>query len=153
MKDIGVMVDCALSFRNQIIQVVKLAGYHLRNIAFVRKYLNGEIIKMLIHNYVIKRIDYCNALYHGLSNYLLHKLQIIMNKAARLRKGLSSRERTTPALIDLHWLPIKARIMCKLCVLTYQALKFGKPAYLRDLLKYFHIDSNMVLRHATEIQR
>ena len=34
--------------------------------------------------------------------------------------------------IDLHWLPVKAHIKYKICVLTHQAIITGKPAYLRD---------------------
>ena len=46
--------------------MVKTAGYHLRNIAFLKKYLDDKTVKMLIHNYVISRLDYCNVLYYAL---------------------------------------------------------------------------------------
>ncbi|XP_076031803.1 uncharacterized protein LOC143019719 [Oratosquilla oratoria] len=144
VKDLGVIVDCNLSFKCQINQMVRAAGYHLRNIAFVRKYLDENITKMLVHNYVISKLDYCNCLYYGLPNYLLRKLQLVMNRATRL----SSRERVTPILIDLHWLPIKARLVYKICVMAYQALNSGRPKYIRDLLEDFHIDSDMLLRHS-----
>lgn len=102
-RDLGVLIDCHLSFHDQINNVVRATGYHLRNIAFIKKYLDDKTIKMLIHNYVISKLDYCNSLYYGLPNYLLKRLQNVMNRAARLIKGLSRRERITPALIDLHW--------------------------------------------------
>ena len=76
-----------------------------------------------------------------------------MNRAARLIKGRSLRDRITPALIDLHWLPIKARIVYKQCVMVYQAIKFGKPEYIKDMLKSFHIDSDVVLRHNDDENR
>ncbi len=76
-----------------------------------------------------------------------------MNRAARLIKGLSTREHITPTLIDLHWLPIKARITFKVYLMTYQALKFDKPAYIRGMLNEFHIDSDMMLRHSVETNR
>ena len=97
----------------------------MRNIAFVRKYLDEKTTKMLIHNHVINKLDYCNSLYYGLPNYLLRKLQLIMNRAARLVKGVHIRKSITPALVELHWLPIKARIVHKICVMTYQALNCG----------------------------
>ena len=80
---------------------------------------------MMIHNYVISRLDCCNVLYYALPNYNLKKIQTVFNRAARLIKGLSPRERI--ALIELHWLPVKVRIIFKMCVLTYQALNSGKP--------------------------
>ena len=66
VKDLGVIVDCNLSFEKQINQTVRISAYHLRNIAFVRKYLDEKTTKMLIHNHVINKLDYCNSLYYGL---------------------------------------------------------------------------------------
>ena len=152
-KDLGVIIDCNLSFNDHILKLTRTLGYHLRNIAFVRKYLDEKLTKMLIHNYVISKLDYCNSLYYGLPNYLLRKLQLIMNRAARLIKGLPPRERITPALIDLHWLPIKARIIYKICVMVHQAMTFGKPRYIKDMLIDFHVDTAMTLRHSTELHR
>ena len=145
MKDLGVMLDSNLTFDTQINKVVRNAGYHLRNISFIRKYLDESTTRLLIHNYVINGLDYCNSLYYGLPSYQLRKLQNVMNWAARLIRGVSRYERITPTLIELHWLPIKARIVYKLCVLTYQAVKFRKPMYMRDLLKDYHKEQNMLI--------
>lgn len=153
VKNLGVLLDSELTLKDQINQTVNMAGYHLRNLAFVRKYLDEKTMKMLIHNHVINKLDYCNSLYYGLPNYLLKKLQLIMNRAARLIKGHSLRERITPVLIELHWLPIKARIIYKQCVMVYQALKFGKPEYMINLLAAFQVDSNITLRHSVELHR
>ena len=73
VKDLGMILVCNLSLKDQINKVVRVAGYHLRNIGFVRKYLDSNTIKMLVHNYVISRLDYCNSIYYGLPNYLLKK--------------------------------------------------------------------------------
>ena len=153
IKNLGIVFDCSLSFNEQINRVVKTAGYHLRNIAFLKKYLNDKTVKMLIHNYVISRLDYCNVLYYALLNYNLKKIQNVFNRAARLIKGLSPHERITPALIELHWLPVKARIVFKMCVLTYQALNSGKPGYLRNALKSFRPDTAVDLRHSDDPYR
>lgn len=153
VKDLGVVLDSELTLKNQIIQTVNLAGYHLRNIAFVRKYVDNGTMEKLIHNHVISKIDYCNSLYYGLPNYLLRKLQMIMNRAARLIKGISRKERITPVLIELHWLPVKARIIYKQCVMVYQVLKFGKPNYMKNMLTDFRVDTNVSLRHGAEVQR
>ena len=57
-----------------------------------------------------------------------------------------SRDRITPKCIDLHFLPIKARIEFKICLLTFKAMKYGKPSYLSDLLKPYMPESNVLLR-------
>ena len=110
---LGVYIDSNLTMKNQISNTVKVCNHHLRNIAFIRKCLNDDTLKMLIHNHVTSRLDYCNSIYYRLPNILLKKLQNIQNRAARLIKKIPLRERITPALIELHWLPMKARIIYK----------------------------------------
>ena len=105
---------------------------------------------MLIHNYVISRLDYCNVLYYGLPDYILKKMQSVWNRAARLIKGLSPRERIRPMLIELHWLPVEARIIFKMCVLTCQPLGSGKPMYMRNMLRSFRLEIAVDLRHSDD---
>ena len=76
-----------------------------------------------------------------------------MNRAARLIKQVSPRNRITPVLIALHWLPIKAGIIYKICVLTHQVMITGEPVYLRNLLHLFEVDTNVVVRHAVDEYR
>ena len=118
LQNLGVLIDSNLTMKNQISNIVKVYNHQLRNIEFIRKYLNEDTIKMLIHNHVISRLDYCNSICYRLPNILLKKLQNIQNKAARLIKKIPLRERIIPVLIELHWLPMKARIIYKICLLT-----------------------------------
>ena len=147
VKNLGVLLDSTLSMKNQINKVVKEVNYHLRNIAFVKKYIDKGSLTKLIHNHVISRIDYCNSLYYGLPDYLLRKLQLLMNRAARLIEDVPFRDRITPILIRLHWLPVKARIVYKICVLVFQAITTGKPVYIRTLLANFEPDMLILTRH------
>ncbi len=104
VRDLGIMLDCNSFMKEQIQRVVRTTRYCLRNIGFFMKYLDETTTKMLLHNYVISKLDYCNSLYYGLPKYLLKELQLVMNRAARLIKGLPPRERITPALIDRYTL-------------------------------------------------
>lgn len=52
------------------VRVVRITGYHLRNISFVRKYLDEKTMRMLVYNKVIGKLNYCNSLYDGLPNHL-----------------------------------------------------------------------------------
>lgn len=153
VKNLGVLVDKYLSLNDQINEAVRVARYNLRNIAFIRKYLDEHSIKSLVQNHVIAKLDYCNSLYYNLPNYQLRKLQLTMNRAARMIKHVLPRDRITPVLIELHWLPVKARIIYKICVLTYQVMNTGMPAYLRKLLHPFEVGTGVVVRHAADEYR
>ena len=62
---------------------------------------------------------------------------MLINSAARIVVGLPrfSRERITPICIDLHILPIKARIKYKICLLTHKAIHCREPLYLNEMLE------------------
>ena len=153
VRDLGVQVDNTLSMKNHVLQTVKTCNYNIRNIAFIRKYLDEDTLKTAIYNYVLSRLDYCNSLYYGLPNYLLRKLQNTQNRAARLIKGLRPRDRITPALIELHWLPMKARIEFKMLLLVYKALRYDEPTYLRIHLNKLRLDTNVTIRHTSDMHR
>ena len=53
---------------------------------------------------------------------------------ARAITSTSKYSRITPILKSLHWLKIKERIHYKLLSLTYSAIQFNQPLYLRTLL-------------------
>ena len=53
VRNLGVYIDSNLTMKNQISNTVKVCNHHLRNITFIRKYLNEDTLKMLIHNHVI----------------------------------------------------------------------------------------------------
>ena len=153
VKNLGFVFDQQLTLRDNVHSVIKTANYHIRNIAFIKRYLDVDSLKMLVNNYVITRLDYCNSLYHELPAYLLKGIQRVFNRAARLIVNKPPWERITPVLIGLHWLPVKARIIFKICVLTYLAVNEGVPKYLKEHLVSFSINSEIVLRHSADKHR
>ena len=152
INDLGVTIDKELDMQTQITNVVKAANFQLLNIANIKRFLDQDCLKMLINSLVISKIDYCNSLYHNLPANQLKRLQDILCKSARLITGATRRERITPILIDLHWLPIKARIEYKICVLTYVALKTNEPDYLRKKLRKYVLPETQT-RHASNQHR
>ena len=135
-----------LNFKNHIHSVVKTCNYHIRNLYSIRKFLDQDCLITLVHSLIVSRVDCCNSLYLGLPNYLLKKLQSIMNKSARLIFSVAPRVPTTRVLIKLHWLPIKARIEFKICLIVFKALRFGQPKYIADMLSPPVTISHLTLR-------
>jgi len=71
----------------------------------------------------------------GLPQSTIAPLQRALTAAARLVLGLRPRDHVTAALIDLHWLPVAARIEYKLCTLVYQSVTGNAPTYITDMLQ------------------
>ena len=89
-----------------------------------------------MHGLILIQIDFYNALLYGLPNTDFHALQMILNAAARIIVNMPSysTDRTTPRAIELYFLPVKARIGFKICLLAHKSLLSGEPRYFKNLL-------------------
>ena len=94
----------------------------LYKIRRIRKYLSYKSAQTLILALVIGRLDYCNSVLYGLPASYIIKLQRVQNAAARLISKTTRFDHISPVMKDLHWLPVKYRIMFKLVVDTFKAL-------------------------------
>ncbi len=108
--------------------------YHLRNIGQVRKNLTRDAAEKTVHVFVISRLDCCNALLYGLPNCQISRFQRVQNAALRVITHTNKYDHITPALRDLHWLPISSRIEFKCLVIVWKALHGLAPKYLSDLI-------------------
>jgi len=68
----------------------------------------------------------------GLPQSTIAPLQRAQNAAARLVTGIGFREQVTPAVQQLHWLPVQYRIIFKLCLLKHKTHNKQALSYLSD---------------------
>ncbi len=90
--------------------------------------------EIVIHAFISSRLDYRNALYLGVSQSLISKLQLVQNAAARLLTITKKREHITPVLEKLHWLPVKYRIQYKVLLYVFKAVHDMASEYIKDLI-------------------
>ena len=88
----------------------------------IRRQLGHEVTSRLVSALVLTRLDYCNAVFANLPGTTIEPLQQVQNAAARLIFNLRPTDHLTDAFLQLHWLPVKFRIVFKLCLLTHVAL-------------------------------
>ena len=110
-KNLGVIMDQYLDMSSHVASVCKVCYHRLRSIWKICQFLNKEATKTLVHAMVISKLDYCNSLLYGINQYLMAKLQRVYNAAARLIMRCHRTTHTSPILKELHWLPIKDRII------------------------------------------
>ena len=134
VRNLGAWFDEDLRMRKHVSEVVRIGYYHIRQLWRIRDYLTENAAKTIVHSLVCSRIDYCNALLFGISESSLSKLQRLQNCAARLVTKQSKYCNITEVLIDLHWLPVKARIDFKILLWAFKCLKGIAPIYLSELL-------------------
>ena len=121
-----------------ISSVCRATHFHLRNIGAIRSHLTDSATASLVHSLVTSRLDYCNSLLYGLPDNQLNRLQRMQNIAARIVTRSPKHDHITPVLKELHWLPVRMRVLYKLLVLTYWALEGKGPSYLQDIIDLYN---------------
>ena len=112
-RNIGVMFNDVMNREHQVQNICKVAFFHTRNLSKIRKCLTQKDTETLVHAFVTSKLDNCNSLLAELPQYLLDKVQWVQNAAARLVSCTRKYDRITPVLKELHWLPVKQRIILK----------------------------------------
>ena len=104
-----------LSTETHMNKVCSCGFYYLHNLRRIRKYLSQDCLVTLIHVFVTGRLDYCNSLMYCLPQWQISKLKRVQNAAARITLNLSKFWHITPALRQLHWLPVVKRFISRSC--------------------------------------
>ena len=107
---------------------VYLYIYNIRRTC-IRKFLSFEAAKTLVQALVISRLDYCNSVLYGIPAIHTNKLQRVQNAATRLLTNKPRYSNITPVMVDLHWLPVRFRIL-----FNFKAVHGTAPMYITNLL-------------------
>ncbi len=132
-RNLGVMIDDQLTFSDHIAKTARSCRFALFNIKKIRPFLSEHASQLL----VLSRLDYCNALLAGLPASSIKPLQLIQNTAARYIFNEPKRTHVTPLFINLHWLPIAARIKFKALMFAYKTTTGSAPLYLNSVLQTY----------------
>ena len=138
VKNLGGFLDSEMTMQQQVSNVCKSSYASIHNLSRIRRYLDEENMKTLVHAFVTCRVDSLNILLTGVSNnaQTMNRLQMILNTSARLIYRLKKNDHITEVLKKLHWLPIEARIQYKILLLTFKSLNGTGPAYIREMLHF-----------------
>ncbi len=135
-RNLGVEIDDKLNLTDHITKTARSCRFALYNIKKIRPFLSEHATQLLVQAPVLSRLDYCNALLAGLPASSIKPLQLIHN-AARLIFNKPKRMHVTPLFINLHWLPIAARIKFKTLMFGYRTTSGSAPLYLNSLLQTY----------------
>ena len=135
IKYLGADLDERLNFKTFITRKCRVAMANLHKLKLIRKTLTQNAAKTIALGLVIAHLDYANALYSGLPEVDIKKLQRVQSMAAKIVTGARKYDSTTQALKSLHWLPVKLRIMYKVLLLVFKSQHNLAPNYLREIIR------------------
>jgi hypothetical protein len=134
IRDLGVLFDSEMTMTPHISKLTSVCYDHLRHIRQLRRHVDQPVLVQLASALILSRLDYCNVVLSGLPASTIAPLQRAQNAAAWLVFGLRPRDHVTPALIQLHWLPVAFRIGFKTAVFLYMVHTNHSPAYISQVL-------------------
>jgi hypothetical protein len=117
--------------------ISKLTGvcyYHLRRIRQLSRHVDQPVLMQLASALILCRLDYCNVVLPGLPASRTAPLQRVQNAAARLVFGLRTHDHVSPALRQLHWLPVAFRIIFQTTIFMYMVPTNHSPSYISQAL-------------------
>jgi len=118
--------------RSRRTAVCRSGYYQLRQLRPAVRCSSDDATKTLVQAFIASRLDYCNALFYGITEELIRRLQSVQNAAARLVTGTRRSDHISPVLRQLHWLPVRQLVVFKVATLVYQSLYGHAPGYLVD---------------------
>jgi hypothetical protein len=153
VRDLGILLDSDVSMKSHVMRTVSTCFFVLRQLRTIRRSVSRPVFQSLVVSLVFSRLDYGNATLIGIPQYLLQRLQSVMNAAARLVYSSPRSSHITPFLRQLHWLKAKQRIEFKVAVLVYKCLHGSAPHYLSGELRLSaDVQGRSRLRSATSSQ-
>jgi len=134
---LGVTISSDLSIDKHVSITSSSCFYWLRQIRRIRRLLDTESAKTLVHAFISSRVDGCNAVLAGSPKAATDRLQRVLNAAARVVSGTHKFDRGLTHLLhsELHWLDVPQRIQFKLGVTVHRCLQGNAPQYLVDCCK------------------
>lgn len=136
-RNLGVMFNDKLSNDTHFNTISKTLYCEIRKIGQLTQFLDRYSLKTLMCSFVLTRIDYCNSLFVNSSDESLNKLQRFQNTAAKIILGKKKNDHVSPLFRDLHWLPIRSRIVYKISLLVFKCINLRAPAYLQELVQMY----------------
>jgi len=143
IRNLGSWFDQSLTMDEHVRKVCKTCYYHLHNIATIRNTLTRQATEKLMHAFITSKLDSCNSLLINVPATTIKRLQRVQNTAARIVTRKSKRESISSILKDLHWLPIKQRIVYKVMCIVHKCVHGQAPMYLSELIQPYATTRNL----------
>jgi len=111
VSNLGVIIDSQLSMSDLVSSLCRACFFQLCQLRQVRSSLTTDTTKTLVHAFFSSRLDYYNSLLYGVNDGLLRTIQAVQNAAACVTTETRKFDHVRPVLRELHWLPVRKRIV------------------------------------------
>lgn len=149
-KLLGIQIDEALTWDDQVKQVRKQVLYKLYILRKIKDYLPINIRKLFFSYYVKPHLDYCNTVWGNTTKKNIEAINKLLKQAARL---ILCKDYSTPSdemFKELGWSTFQENKTQREALLVYKALNNMAPPYLTQMFQYVHEVGRPGLRSTTD---
>ncbi|CAK1598320.1 unnamed protein product [Parnassius mnemosyne] len=123
VKDLGLLIDSSLSWKEQATTVSQKVTGTLRSIYRLKNFLPSAIKAMLVQSLIFPLIDYGDVCYFDLNADLLNKYDRLLNNCIRFIFNLRKYDHVSTYRSQLKWLPIRQRRSLHSFIPYFKSLK------------------------------
>lgn len=134
-KNLGVLFDPHLSWHTHVDMIVSRCTGILVALSHHRNLLPHEIMTNIVQTLVLPHIRYCLTVIAPMRETQKHRLEKIMNFAARVISGRKKYDHISDVKRELEWLSIEDQIRYNEGLLMYKVLLNETPKRLYNLFK------------------
>ena len=138
-RNLGVIFDQHLSWDAHVSALSRKCCGILVSLSHIRHYLPPEILPDIVTSLVVSHIRYCLVVYGSGSYGNLHRLQKLLNFAARVVSGKRKYDRVSGVRDALGWLDAPNLFLYQTLCLLHRVRRTAEPESLADLFS-LHCD-------------
>ena len=137
VKNLGLTMDCHLSWEPHINGISKRIYYSLHSLRRLQNFLPVSTKISLVHALLLPLLDYADVCFLDATEELVNKLERLQNQCIRFIYGLRKYDRISHFRKELKMLPIRFRRNTHILCLLFNLLKnHSSPSYLRERFNY-----------------
>ena len=134
-KLLGVQIDSALNWDEQVKKVKKTANYKIYILRKIRKYLPLNSRKLFFNYYIKPHLTYCSSLWGQTTQENLSKINKIQKRAARLILDKNYLTPSSEMFSELEWQTFPDNVQYQQALLVYKSLNNQAPTYMREMFQ------------------
>ena len=142
--NLGIKLDSELNFSKHIGMILSQSYMMIFMISQIKRYLTVSDLRCIVQSIIMSKIDNCNSLLFGISEYEINRLQKLQNSCARLIYNRGKYDHVTMLFAELHWLPIKQRIIFKILLFVYKIFIDNCPLYLKECVTIADVENRLL---------
>ena len=130
LKNLGVTMDRCLSFESHMDSVHRKCTGILIALSHTRHTVPKQFLSTIVQGLALSVVRYCISIYGSCSRTQTHRVQKIINFAARVVSGRRRSDHISDVIRDLRWLNSQQLIQYHTVCALMQAVRSGTPQYL-----------------------